>query len=123
MTVVTSTPPYGSGPRASAVVVWVTATKSISSHKPTASLVTSISTTSRIHPPTQETSLPSATSSGLSTPSKAAIGVGTVIGAAAVFCLILWLFWALRKRRKNTANLFQGLDTNEPELKDNTRSS
>ena len=120
ITVVTSTPSWWSD--LTVTTVFVTFTRTTSSHEPTTSLLISIATASGIHSQTQETSLPPAHSSGLSTGSKAGIGVGGCLGAALVFGLILWLFWALRNRRKNTANLFQE-HTNEPELKSNSRSS
>jgi hypothetical protein len=78
-------------------------------------LGTSMATTSQTSLPTQGIMVPPSPSSGLSTGAKAGIGVGAVVGTAAIFGLIFWLAWILRKGRKDMTKLSPGVDTGEPE--------
>ncbi|RYN19068.1 hypothetical protein AA0121_g10060 [Alternaria tenuissima] len=89
----------------------------------TSPLGTSMTTTSQTHHPTQGTIVPPSPSSGLSTGAKAGIGVGAVVGGAAIFDLLFWLAWVLRKRRIETAKLSPGADNREPEWKDFTHGT
>ncbi|KAH6870021.1 hypothetical protein BKA58DRAFT_169756 [Alternaria rosae] len=84
--------------------------------------VTDISTTSGANLPTAGTNTASPSTSGLSTCAKAGIGVGAVLGAAALFAFAFWLGWILRKRRRSPVDLSHDLPIGETEAKHSTHS-
>ncbi|OAG18799.1 hypothetical protein CC77DRAFT_1021697, partial [Alternaria alternata] len=88
----------------------------------TSAPLTSVTAISELPRSTQGPSPTTAPTSGLSTGAKAGIGVGAVVGGAAVFGLVFWLALVVRKRRKVTSNVSPGVDTGEPEWKDQTRN-